>query len=123
MRLKFLRVDDDVISGTCRGEPTRALPGYFCTLYIYMTWVSLNVLRARACISCPELRGRDVARGHGLWRSRVNLESVDARSVHVHSHLCLPGLLLVSAGASGRNPFKQEKLYVTFAMYKSTPLV
>ena len=29
----------------------------------------------------------------------VNLESVEARSVR--SHLCLPGLLLVSAGASG----------------------
>ena len=24
----------DVISGTCRGGPIRALPGYFCTLYI-----------------------------------------------------------------------------------------
>jgi len=29
----------------------------------------------------------------------INLESVEAQSVH--SHLCLPGLLLVSAGASG----------------------
>ena len=52
----------------------------------------------RACMYVYCVRRRDVARGHGLWRSRVNLESVEARSVH--SHLCLPGLLLVSAGAS-----------------------
>jgi len=78
-----------------QGRATWALPGYFCKLY---NVICLNVLLhcACACIPCP-YRRRDVARGHGLWRSWVNLESVEARSVH--SHLCLPGLLLVSAGA------------------------
>ena len=54
----------------------------------------------------------DVARGHGLWRSRVNLESIEARSIH--SHLCLPGLLLVSAGASaGHHCRHLDKLLYT----------
>ena len=42
----------------------------------------------------------------------VDLESVEARSVH--SHLCLPGLLLVSAGASaGHHCRHLDKLLYT----------
>jgi len=73
----------------------RAYPGiarvFLHTIYYV---ICLNVLHAHVY----RVRRHDVARGHGLWRSQVNLKSVEARSVH--SHLCLPGLLLVSAGAS-----------------------
>jgi len=64
--------------------------------YISRDLSKCTALRARMYVY--RVRRCDVARGHGLWRSRVNLESVEAQSVH--SHLCLPGLLLVSAGAS-----------------------
>jgi len=53
--------------------------------YISRDLSNRTVLRAHVY----RVRRRDVARGHGLGRSRVNLESVEARSVH--SHLCFPG--------------------------------
>ena len=62
-------------------------------------YISRDLSKRTARMHVYRVRRRDVARGHGLWRSRVNHKSVEARSVH--SHLCLPGLLLVSAGASG----------------------
>jgi len=76
----------------------RAYPGIaWVFLHTIYHVICLNILRAHVY----RVRRRDLACGHGLWRSRVNPTSIEAR--RVHSHLCLPGLLLVSAGASGFN--------------------
>ena len=54
------------------------LPGHcpgISAHYIYHV-IRLNVLRARACIHRVRIRDVAYACGHGLRRSRVNLESV-----------------------------------------------
>ena len=50
-------------------------------------YISWSVWTYCTCAHVYRVRRRDVARGHGLWRSRVNLESVGARSVHTQARV------------------------------------
>ena len=77
------------------------LSGHCPGISAHYMYISRDLSKRTARAHVYHVHKRDMARGHGLWRSRVNLESIEARSIH--SHLCLPRLLLVFAGASACN--------------------